>query len=113
LANALINSALLVAGIKDEKHRRFLVRDRMYPISRALVGDEIADRSSYPESTKFRARGMLLQYRLDQWSKRFLSRVLRRSDSTIDTVLGVSFYDDAGIPFHLPDHVYSEHSSKW
>ena len=113
MANALINSAPLVAGIKDEKQRRFLVQDRIYPISRALVGDEIANRLNYPHSRKLRTMGILLQYRLDQRYKRFLSRMLRRSDSTIDTVLGVSFYDDAGIPYHLPDHVHSEQASKW
>ena len=113
MANALINSAPAVAGIHDESQRKELVQDRIYPISRALIGDKRADELHFPKSRKLRSMGILIQYRLDQMHQKFLARVLRRRQSTVDTVLGVSFYDDSGVPFDLPDHVYSEQSSKW
>ena len=113
MANALINSAPAVAGIRDESQRRDLVHDRIYPISRALIGDKRADELHFPKSRKLRSMGILIQYRMDQMHQKFLARVLRRRQSTVDTVLGVSFYDDSGVPFDLPDHVYSEQSSKW
>ena len=42
MANALIKSAPLVAGIEDREEREKLVNKIIYPISRALIGHKLA-----------------------------------------------------------------------
>ena len=113
MANALINSAPAVAGIKDPKERRFIVHDRIYPISRALIGEERADQLNFPKSRKVRSRGILLQYRMDTRYKRFMRRMLRKGGDGMDAVFAASLYDSAGLTFQLPDHAHSEQSSNW
>ena len=113
MANALINSAPAVAGIKDKEERRFLVHDRIYPISRALLGEELADRLNFPKSRKIRSKGILLQFRMDTRYKRFMRRMLRRGGDSMDSVFAASLYDSAGLTFELPDHAHSERSSNW
>ncbi len=68
MANALINSAPLVANITDRAERRKLVNKVIYPVSRALVGNDLSDQLKFP-----RRRTMpfpLLAYRLDQRMQR-------------------------------------------
>ena len=113
MANALINSAPAVAGIKVTKDRSFLVHERIYPISRALIGDRLADQLNFPKSRKIRSRGILLQFRMDTMYKRVMARMLRKSENTMDSVFAASLYDKAGLTFGLPDHAYSERSSDW
>ncbi len=112
MANALINSAPAVADIKDEEERKFLVEDRIYPISRALVGDRLADQLRFPKSRKVRTLGILFQYRMGITYKRFMAKALRKGGD-IDTVFAASLYDSDGLTFQLPDHAHSERSSKW
>ena len=48
LANSLVNSAPLVAGITSSEERRSL-SGYVYHVSRALIGKELADQLNYPE----------------------------------------------------------------
>ena len=34
-------------------------------------------------------------------------------NTNIATILDVSVFDDEGISYKLPDHIYAEQSSKW
>ena len=111
--NALINSAPAVAGIRDPKERRSLVYDRIYPISRALIGEEMANHLNFPKSRQIRSKGILLQFRMDTMYKRFMRRMLRRGDDSMEAVFAASLYDSSGLTFRLPDHTYSEQSSNW
>ena len=113
MTNALINSAPAVAGIKDPKERRSLVYDRIYPISRALIGEETADHLNFPKSRQIRSKGILLQFRMDTIYKRFMRRMLRRGDDSMEAVFAASLYDSSGLTFKLPDHTHSEQSSNW
>ncbi len=61
MANALINSAPLVAGVTDPPARRAMVEREIYPVSRALVGDEVADRLRFPQNRKI---AILAQFKL-------------------------------------------------
>ena len=112
MANALINSAPLVAGVTDPVERKTMVQREIYPVSRALVGDEIADRLRFPRSRKV---GILAQFKLLQRLRRWKATILRqpmRAES-FGAMLAISVFDEAGITYNLPDHVYSEESSKW
>ncbi len=113
IANALINSAPLIAGISDPAQRSALVNRRIYPISRALVGSDLADRLRFPASTKLSSRRTLFLYRLDTRLKRNFPRLFKEKGSTMERVFEASLYDPAGLTYGLPDHVDSGLSSHW
>lgn len=113
MTNALINSAPLVANITDPAERRKLVNKVIYPISRALVGNHLADQLNFPRDggTSF----PLLAYRIDQ-RVRQLRATFRREGArarTFATLLEASAYDDTGVSYRLPDHVHDERATKW
>ena len=111
MTNALINSAPLVANITDPDERRQLVRNVIYPISRALVGNKLADQLNFP-----RKGGMpfpLLAYRIDQHLQQLKAWYRKERVRNFSTLLEASAYDDAGVSYRLPDHPHDERSSKW
>ncbi|MYG26014.1 MAG: DUF2236 domain-containing protein [Boseongicola sp. SB0677_bin_26] len=113
MANALINSAPLVAGITDPAERSALVNRVIFPISRALVGSELADSLRFPPCTKLNAQGTLLLYRLGQGLKGSFPRLFGEEMSTLERLFEASWYDPAGMNYSLPDHVHAERSSDW
>ncbi|MCY3753123.1 MAG: oxygenase MpaB family protein [Alphaproteobacteria bacterium] len=113
MANALINSAPLVADITDPAERRALARDIIFPISRALVGKDLADSLHFPASTKLKCYRTLFLYRLDTRLRRSFPRLFKDGKTTMETVFNASLYDPGGHSYNLPDHVESELSSPW
>lgn len=108
-ANGLINSAPLVAGIEEPKARRRLAR-RIYRVSRAMIGDEMADALQYPA---LNTTGALAMFRLKGRAERLLFRYFpklaqHRLLSQFQTMLDVSHYTDQGIGYRLPGHVHAE-----
>ena len=114
LANALVNSAPLVVGIDNPDERRNLAK-YVYKVSRALIGDELADQLNYPKQFAF---GVLPWFRaqaaydrvMSKWSPK---RVRKNNFTTFTTLLSGSRFDDRGISYRMPDHVYSEESGSW
>ena len=53
MANSLINSAPLVIGIEDAEQRRQLAK-YVFKVSRALIGNPLADQLKYPRRHNFR-----------------------------------------------------------
>ena len=114
MANALANAAAQVVGITDREERRRLTR-YVYRVSRALIGNELADALKYPSSPTF---GVLPAFRLQSRYGRIISRVWRghatHSDfSRFTDLFAASQYDAEGISYHLPDHHYAERSSRY
>ena len=110
MTNALVNSAPLVAGIEEKEERRKLVNNIIYPVSRALIGDELADQLEFPR------RGIpfpLLSYRIDQRIQKLKSWFRKEGPQSFSTLLVASAYDEAGLSYRLPDHVHDERSGKW
>ncbi len=110
MTNALINSAPLVAGIVDTEARKKLVKNVIYPVSRALIGDDLADQLNFPKS---RLPFTLLSFRLDQRIKRIRARLLKEEATNFLTLLEASAFDDSGLSYKLPDHAHAERSGKW
>ena len=115
MANALVQSAPLVAGATDPETRRELAK-QVFTIARALLGNELSDKLMFPKNKKF--AGLLFQYRMQARYNRKMSRYFPKLATVSDLdrfseMLSVSVYDDEGISYRLPDHVYSEESSKW
>ena len=114
MANALINSAPAVAGITDEEERKALVDDRIYPISRALIGEERADALRFPKSRRLRSLGILYQFRLDHLHQRMMRKIVKKKRTeTMSTVFSASLYDDSGLTYDMPDHAHAERSARW
>ena len=114
MANSLVNSAPLVAGITDPAERRDLAK-YVYSISRALIGPTLADQLNYPRTRIF---GVLTAFKLQTRLQGTLARLIpKRSQQTnysnFTSMLDASMYDEEGIPYRMPDHVYSEESSSW
>ena len=110
MTNALINSAPLVAGIDDRKQRNKLVKNVIYPVSRSLIGNDLADELMFPSS---RLPFALAMYRLDQRVQRFRALLKRGDYESFATLLEASAFDDAGLSYRLPDHAHAERSRKW
>ena len=112
MANALINSAPLVAGVTDPAMRRTMVEREIYPISRALIGDELADQLRFPKARKI---GILWQFRMLQRIRRLMARLRGKSVTAenFGQMLAISAFDDAGISYRMPDHDRDEMSSRW
>ena len=113
MANALINSAPLVAGITDPAKRANLVKNTIYPISRLLVGNDLADKLKLPKSNLLKMRVALFQFRGNKVIGRLLERVTGTGGSSLVTAFGASLYDNAGLRYDMPDHVHAEQSSDW
>ena len=114
MANALINSAPLVAGDAYKESRRKLVK-YIFRVSRAMIGGKMADNLLYPPA---RTAGVLPWFRLQQryqgTVERFTPALARKSQfNAFNTLLEVSALDEIGITYDLPDHVYAEKSRKW
>jgi len=112
LASSLINSAPLFAGMDEFRARRKLA-GYIAEVSRALIGDELAEQLMYP---KKKSSGTLWRFRTLNRIESFMNRLApNRSRENVDltTILDVSMFDEEGISFKLPDHVYAEESSPY
>ena len=115
LANSLVNSAPLVAGVTVPAERSDLA-SYVYHISRALIGNDLAGQLQYPRKQRFvTSVGVLTWFR---WKQRYdaLAQKLvpgRTGGDAFTTLFDISNYDEEGIGYRLPTHVYSERSEQW
>ena len=114
MAHSLVNSAPLMAGMTDPDDRRNLAQ-YVYRVSRGLIGKETAESLMYPQLSSF---GVVGWFKLQQRYGHILSKLTpgRRQDSNFTrftSLLDTSLFDEDGIRYSLPDHVYSEESSRW
>ena len=109
VANMLIQAIPNVADITDPEEQKNL-REQAYRLSRALIGDRLADQFEFPKISTF---GTLWMYRMKQRLNRILtSKQVLRSDN-FSQLLQISVYDDVGMSYKMPDHVRSSKSIKW
>ena len=113
MSHALINSAPLVAGITEPATRRALVKNTIFPVSRLLVGDDLANDLKLPECGMVKMRLALLQFRMNNAFGRLLGRLLGGGRTSLATAFGASLYDKQGLRYDMPDHAQAEKSSRW
>ncbi len=114
MAHALINSAPLLAGMIEPAERRNLAK-YAYRISRGLIGNKMADDLMYPPLSSI---GAVWWFKMQQRHGHILERLApgRHENSNFTRftgLLGASLFDEEGITYSLPDHVYAEDSSRW
>ena len=114
MAHSLVNSAPLIAGMTNPEDRRRLTK-YVYRIARSLIGSETAESLMFPPLSSF---GVVGWFKLQQRYGHILSKLSpgRRQDSNFARFTGLldtSLFDEDGIRYALPDHVYAEESTKW
>ena len=114
MAHSLVNSAPLIAGMTGPEERRNLAK-YVYKLSRGLIGREFSDSLMYPPISSF---GAVWWFRIQQRYGNVLSKLFRgrRQDSNFTrftSLLDTSLFDEEGIRYTLPDHVYAEESHSW
>ena len=114
MAHALINSAPLVIDVTDPSERRKMA-SFVFKVSRALIGNTLADQLMYPPDRSF---GTLFIFRMQERYKRLLAKLSRKSVENSNftrftSLLEASVLEETGISFRLPDQAYSEESSQW
>ena len=114
MAHSLINSAPLIAGMTSPEERRKLAK-YVFKISRGLIGRDCAEELMYPGYSSFGAVGWFrFQQRYGSIvGKLFRGRARSGNYTRFTSLLHASAYDDRGISYRLPSHVYSEESKKW
>ncbi len=111
MANSVINLAPSVIGVEGRDERKDLVHYG-YRLSRALIGDELADQLKFPKN---RTVGMLAYLRM----KRRIQEVLdalrpggpRQRTKNFMTLLDISELDEDRISYRLPDKLHGDASS--
>ncbi len=112
MATALINSAPLFAGL-TERHARRRLASYIFRISRALIGDRLADRLNYPKES---TAGTLWRFRLLNRVDYLLAKLnpgRTQSRNNMTTILDVSMFERQGISYRMPDHIFAEQSRRW
>ena len=109
MANTLINAAPTLVNMEGPDSKK-LVR-RVYRLSRALIGDELADTLQYP---KLFTWGALFFFALEQRTKAYINKLFKvRMSDSFELMTEISNYEERGISYELPDSAHSELSKKW
>ena len=109
MANLLIQSIPSVADIMDPVEKEHLI-GLAYRLSRAFIGNELAEAFQFPKTRVF---GALFSYRMQRKFSRFLkSKQIVRSEN-FSQLLKISVYDKGGLSYKMPDHVYTSYSKPW
>jgi hypothetical protein len=111
LANAMVNSAPLMVGIKDPVERGKWA-GWMYEVSRGLMGDSFADQLNYPPA-RHRHLSILTRIRWSNRADRFLRAALpalarARHKHQFRRLLDISYYGKKGLGYAVPHNVHSE-----
>lgn len=113
VAKGYINTVPDLMDVTDPRKREKLMGD-LFRVSRALVGNELANALDYPRGSAF---GMLAVVRMQRIMKVILSRVVPGSTPlAAENFFGMlqrSIYDDVGISYRMPDALRDKESSPW
>ena len=114
MAHALINSAPLVLDMTEPAQRRAAAQ-HIFKVSRALIGNDLADQLRLPPS---RTLGTLTWLKTQAHYNSLMSRwfpalmAQSRFESFTDLLRTATFAKN-GISYRLPNHVYAERSDPW
>ena len=112
IANALVNALPLIAGLTNPAAQRSMVT-HTYRVSRALLGDDLADQLQFPRQ---RTAGLLtwLQWKRRAYriAHRLAPRMARKwRGKNFVFLLDASMLDD--LSYRLPDQLKADKASPW
>lgn len=115
MAHDMINGVPDLVGVKNEnpaERKKFV--NALFKVSRALIGNELADALEYPKQSTF---GILAILRMQRRMQLLRSKVLPGTTPfAADNFMGLmqrSVYDEIGISYDMPDAVRDSDSSRW
>ncbi len=112
MANLLINSIPKVAGFESPKmHKKIITL--AYRLSRALIGDELADALEYPKTSRRTIKNTILLFRLKQYIGFLLKNQQVVRAGNFLQMFQISLYDEGGISYRMPDKVRASESRDW
>ena len=111
VANAVFKAIPAMAKVQSDTERKSF-QMYAYRLSRALIGNELADRYGYPNTLRIRFL-VLLYFRTKARITRLLTgnRLIQMQDFT--QIFDATQYDKDGISYRMPDHVRAEKQSPW
>ncbi len=114
MGNALVNSSPVVVGIQDPRERQKLA-DYVYRVSRALIGDELADQLNYPRQSTW---GLLFYLRTKRRLGKRVRSLFPRWEARVKVDRFKALVDnsrlrDPLISYRLPPKLYSDETQTW
>ena len=109
MAQAFVHNVPTVAGIEDPREADS-VRGLVFRLSRALIGNELADALQFPRSNRL---GTLYFFRMKQIITRMLKGTRSAHLADFLQLLDVSQYDDEGMSYVMPDHWHTSKQNPW
>ena len=113
MTNSVINLAPSVIGIEDRDEHKALL-SYGYRLSRALIGDELADRLKFPKKWTV---GLLAYLRMKRRIQEVFDALRRGGPSqrtkNFMTLLDISMLEEERISYRLPIRLYSEDRNWW
>jgi hypothetical protein len=109
VANGLIQAIPRVVDVTDPAEIQS-VTNLAYRLSRALIGNRLANRFEYPKTPVF---GTLFLFRTKQRILRMLKGGQMVRSGNFSQLLQISAYDDYGLTYELPDHEKHSMSNPW
>ena len=111
VANAVFKAIPEMAGVKTEAERKSLQLNA-YRLSRALIGNRLADLYGYPDTIRF-GRLLILFFRMKARMRNLLTRSGLQQEQALTQIFETTQYDKEGISYRMPDHVRATRQSPW
>ena len=109
MAQAFVHNVPKVAGIDDPKEAKS-VRNLVFRLSRALIGNDLADALQFPKSNRI---GTLAVFRTKQLLARRIKGARTSQLTDFLQLLDVSQYDQEGMSYEMPDHYHTSKQRPW
>ena len=111
LANSVFKAIPKMAGMTEEAEIRRL-QQYAYRLSRALIGNELADLFDYPNTIRMKQL-VLWYYRNKTRLIRLLNSSPLMTEGSFTQIFEATQFDKGGISYKMPDHVKATHQSPW
>lgn len=111
VANAVFKAIPEMARVRTERDKKSL-QMYAYRLSRALIGNKLADQYGYPNT--IRSRNLVLSYfRMKAALTNLLTRTQLLNERSFTQIFEATQYDKRGISYAMPDHVRATQQSPW
>lgn len=111
VANAVFKALPAMAGLTEEAEANRFQR-YAYRLSRALIGNKLANQYRYPNTLRSRAL-VLAYYRVRNHLLQFGKKKQFLQEESFNQIFESAQYDKGGISYKMPDHVRADQQSPW